>query len=234
VNDTRLYVALTSDLAEDTSGLLRPLTGLPLGVKVGLELFVRKGAVLIEELRDAGFPVFLDLKFHDIPFTVAGAVRSACSLEPEILNVHASGGLEMMRAAAGAKTGSTRVIAVTILTSMDSVDLELLGTSDSPIDLVTRLASAAWACGLDGVVCSPREASAVRSATDDRFLIVTPGIRPAGSAAGDQKRIMTPARAIRAGASALVVGRPITGASDPREAAMAILAEIDGALSNGS
>lgn len=234
MNDTKLYVALTSDLAEETSGLLAPLRGLPLGVKVGLELFVRKGPALIEELREAGFPVFLDLKFHDIPFTVAGAVRSACSLEPEVLNVHASGGLEMMRAAAEARTGGTRIIAVTILTSMDLPDLKLLGTTDTPLELVTRLASAARDCGLDGVVCSPLEASAVRSATNDRFLIVTPGIRPAGSAAGDQKRIMTPARAIRAGASALVVGRPITGASDPGKAAMSILAEIDGALSNGS
>jgi orotidine-5'-phosphate decarboxylase len=233
VNETRLYIALTSDFADDVT-LLEPLRGLPLGMKVGLELFVRRGPDLVRELGDAGFPVFLDLKFHDIPFTVAGAVRSACALGPEVLNIHASGGTEMMKAAAEARTGATRVIAVTILTSMDRGDLELLGTPDSPLELVTRLASSARDCGLDGVVCSPLEASAVRSVTDEEFLVVTPGIRPAGSAAGDQKRIMTPARAIREGASALVVGRPVTGAPDPRAAAESILEEIDSALAGGS
>ena len=137
----------------------------------------------------------------------------------------------MMKAAADARTGSTRVIAVTILTSLDSKDLELLGTADTPLELVTRLALAARESGLDGVVCSPKEASAVRSCTDDDFLIVTPGIRPTGSAAGDQKRVMTPSEAIRSGASALVVGRPITGAEDPRSSALSILGEIDQALS---
>jgi orotidine-5'-phosphate decarboxylase len=233
VNETRLYIALTSDFADDAAGMLSPLTGLPLGVKVGLELFVRKGPGLVRELRRAGFPVFLDLKFHDIPFTVGGAVRSACELEPAIVNVHASGGIEMMKAAAGARSGHTRVIAVTVLTSMDGSDLELLGTCCTPLELVSRLASAARDCGLDGVVCSPLEASAVRSSTDVDFLIVTPGIRPAGSDSGDQKRIMTPAMAIRAGASALVVGRPVTGAADPAAAARSILAEIDEALATG-
>lgn len=231
MSETRLYVALTSEFAEDTTGLLEPLAGLPLGVKIGLELFVKRGPVLLDELRSAGFPVFLDLKFHDIPFTVAGAVRAACRWQPEVLNIHASGGISMMKAAADSRSGSTKIIAVTILTSLDSEDLELLGTSDSPLELVTRLAIAAKESGLDGVVCSPKEASAVRSCTDDDFLIVTPGIRPAGSAAGDQKRVMTPSEAIRNGASALVVGRPITGAEDPRSSALSILGEIDQALS---
>jgi len=234
VSETRLYVALTSEFAEDTAGLLEPLAGLPLGVKIGLELFVKRGPAILDELRSAGFPVFLDLKFHDIPFTVAGAVRAACRWQPEVLNIHASGGISMMKAAADARTGSTRVIAVTILTSLDSEDLELLGTADSPLELVTRLAIAARESGLDGVVCSPKEASAVRSSTDDDFLIVTPGIRPAGSTAGDQKRVMTPSEAIRNGASALVVGRPITGAEDPRSSALSILGEIDQALSTGN
>jgi orotidine-5'-phosphate decarboxylase len=170
VNETRLYVALTSAFADDTGGLLDPLLGLPLGVKIGLELFVRKGPRLLDEIRDAGFPVFLDLKFHDIPHTVAGAVRSACLMEPDILNIHASGGVEMMKAAAGAREGRTRIIAVTVLTSLDPADLRLLGTSYSPLDLAGKLAVAARNSGLDGVVCSPLEASAVRNATDSSFL----------------------------------------------------------------
>jgi orotidine-5'-phosphate decarboxylase len=233
VNETRLYIALTSEFAEDATGMLAPLAGLPVGVKVGLELFVSRGPGLVRELSRAGFPVFLDLKFHDIPFTAGGAVRSACELGPAIVNVHASGGTEMMKAAAGARSGRTRVIAVTILTSMDGSDLELLGTPCTPLELVPRLARAARDCGLDGVVCSPLEASAVRSSTDGDFLIVTPGIRPAGSDPGDQKRVMTPAMAIRAGASALVVGRPVTGAADPAAAVRSILAEIDEALATG-
>ncbi len=230
MSDTRIYVALTSEWGNTARKLLEPLAGLPVGVKVGLELFVREGPGIVEELRSSGFPVFLDLKFHDIPHTVAGAVRSACALEPEIINVHASGGRAMMEAAAAARTGSTRIIAVTVLTSMDSDDLRLLGSTLSPLGAVEALAGAAMGAGLHGVVCSPLEAAAVRRNTSEDFLIITPGVRPSGSDAGDQKRTMTPCEAIRAGATALVVGRPITSAPDPAQAAEDILLEIRKAL----
>ncbi|PIE52507.1 orotidine-5'-phosphate decarboxylase [Candidatus Fermentibacteria bacterium] len=230
MSDTRIYVALTSSCGSDAREMLQPLLGCPVGVKVGLELFLREGPPIVENLKDMGFPVFLDLKFHDIPYTVAGAVQSACTLEPDILNIHASGGMQMMKAAAEAVTGKTKLIAVTVLTSMDSEDLRLLGSESEPLEAVVRLAGAAHRCGLHGVVCSPLEASAVRKATDDDFLIVTPGVRPAGSASGDQKRIMTPCDAVKAGATALVVGRPITAASDPGAAVKAILSEIEQAL----
>jgi len=233
MQETRLFVALTSEWGTEAAKAVEPLRGLPVGVKIGLELFVREGPGIVEDFREQGFPVFLDLKFHDIPFTVAGAVRSACALEPDIINVHASGGRAMMEAAAEARTGSTKVIAVTVLTSMDAGDLKLIGSTLEPLDAVTALARAAEDSGLDGVVCSPQEAGSVSCVTNEGFLIVTPGIRPAASEAGDQKRIMTPAMAIRNGATALVVGRPITGAPDPASAAGAILSEIEGALKRG-
>jgi len=230
MSETRIYVALTSDCGSDAERMTEPLRGLPVGVKSGLELFVREGPSIVERFRRMGFPVFLDLKFHDIPYTVAGAVRSACTLEPEIVNVHASGGIEMMRAAAEACTGRTRVIAVTVLTSLDSADLRLLGSSLGPLQVVEALAGAAADAGLHGVVCSPLEASSVRKATREDFLIITPGVRPSGTDPGDQKRIMTPFDAIRAGATALVVGRPVTGAADPALVVTGILTEIEKAL----
>jgi orotidine-5'-phosphate decarboxylase len=228
---TRLYVALTSSGGTAASGLLEPLRGLPVGVKTGLELFTRTGPDLVRELRAEGFDVFLDLKFHDIPHTVGGAVESACLLGPSIVNVHASGGAAMMRAAAAAASGSgTRVIAVTLLTSMDSTDLACMGVGLEPADLVVRLALSARDSGLDGVVCSPAEASAVRSACGSGFLIVTPGIRSAEDERGDQKRTATAFEAVASGADAIVVGRPVTGAQDPRAAALRILDEIGRAL----
>ncbi len=230
MSDVRIYVALTSDCGSDAMKMLQPLGGLPVGVKIGLELFVKEGPGIVKEIKDAGFPVFLDLKFHDIPYTVAGAVRSACLLEPDVINVHASGGRAMMEAAARACTGKTKIIAVTVLTSMDRNDLMLLGSEFSPLEAVASLAGAARESGLHGVVCSPLEASVVRETAGEDFVIITPGVRPAGSAAGDQKRIMTPFEAIRAGATSLVVGRPITGAADPALAAEAILREIEEAL----
>ncbi len=230
MSDARIYVALISDCGSDAMKMLQPLRGLPVGVKIGLELFVKEGPGIVEEIKDAGFPVFLDLKFHDIPHTVAGAVRSACLLEPDVINVHASGGRAMMEAAARACTGKTKIIAVTVLTSLDKDDLMLLGSEFNPLEAVVSLAGAARESGLHGVVCSPLEASAVRKTAGEDFMIVTPGVRPAGSAAGDQKRIMTPADAIRAGATSLVVGRPITGARDPAQAAKAILSEIEETL----
>lgn len=230
MSDVRIYVALTSDCGTSAMKMLNPLRGLPVGVKIGLELFVKEGPSIVKEIKDAGFPVFLDLKFHDIPFTVAGAVRSACLLEPDVINIHASGGIAMMKAAAAACTGRTKIIAVTVLTSMDKSDLMLLGSEFNPLEAVASLAGAARKSGLRGVVCSPLEASTVRETAGEDFLIITPGVRPAGSAAGDQKRIMTPFDAIRAGATSLVVGRPITAAADPALATEAILKEIEEAL----
>lgn len=230
MSDVRIYVALTSDCRSDAMKMLEPLRGIQVGVKIGLELFVKEGPGIVEQIRNAGFPVFLDLKFHDIPYTVAGAVRSACLLEPDVINIHASGGRNMMEAAAQACTGKTRIIAVTVLTSMDKADLQLLGSGFNPLEAVVSLAAAARESGIHGVVCSPLEASAVRKISGEDFLIITPGVRPAGSAVGDQKRVMTPFDAIKAGATSLVVGRPITGAAEPAIAAEAILQEIEEAL----
>ena len=185
---------------------------------------------------DRGDRVFLDLKFHDIPNTVAGSIASAAGLGVWMANVHASGGAAMMAAArksadeCAARTGTTPplVIAVTVLTSMDAPTLASVGVSASPLDQVVRLATSAQAAGLDGVVASPQEVTAIRSACGPDFLIVTPGIRggTATSGADDQHRTATPAGAMAAGSSYLVIGRPITGAADPRKAAEAILAEI--------
>jgi len=232
MSDVKLYVALTSDCGSDAMKMLKPLQGLPVGVKVGLELFVKEGPGIVGEIRNAGFPVFLDLKFHDIPYTVAGAVRSACLLEPDVINVHASGGRAMMEAAAGACTGKTRIIAVTVLTSMDKADLQLLGSGYDPLEAVVSLAASAQESGLHGVVCSPLEASAVRKNSSRNFLIITPGVRPAQAKSEDQKRVMTPGEAVRNGATSLVVGRPITASSNPAQAARSILQEIDTALAN--
>ena len=232
MNDTRLYVAVTSRETANMRALYEELSGLPVGLKVGLELFVKEGPSFLEEIRKAGFPLFLDLKFHDIPFTVAGAVKSACRFEPELINIHASGGFEMMKAAADAVTGKTRILAVTVLTSLSSDDLDYLGFKGEPSDLVKRMAVSAQKAGIHGVVCSPLEAALVRQATDSDFLIVTPGVRPSGASKDDQKRTATPFDAITAGATALVVGRPITQAESSRFAAESILDEITQALSS--
>jgi len=228
---TRLYVALTSDMGRTPSELLAPLRGLGVGIKIGLELFTGSGPGIVRELSSEGFPVFLDLKFHDIPHTVEGAVRAACALRPAILNVHASGGAAMMRAAAGAAAGTgVSVIAVTVLTSLDAPSLECMGWTLGPAGSVLRLAGMARESGMDGVVCSPLEAASVRQATGPGFFIITPGIRPAGAGAGDQARTATPAAAILNGADAVVVGRPISAAPDPRASATAILEELEEAV----
>jgi orotidine-5'-phosphate decarboxylase len=180
-----------------------------------------------------GLPVFLDLKFHDIPNTVADAVRAALALAPVMLTVHASGGAAMMRAAADAaeEAGANRplVLGVTVLTSLGADDLAATGLAGPVPDQVMRLARLAQASGLDGVVCSAREVAALRAECGAAFKLVVPGIRPAGAAAGDQKRTATPAEAIAAGADYLVVGRPVTGADDPAQAARAIIDEIEAA-----
>jgi len=226
----RVFIAVTSDCGSGATEIISPLRGLPVGIKIGLELFTREGPPIVERVRDLGFQVFLDLKFHDIPHTVEGAVRSACLLKPDLLNVHASGGTGMMRAAAGAASAGTKLIAVTVLTSLDSSDLALLAPGLTPRDASVRLAVAAHSAGLGGVVCSPHEVGPVREATCPGFFIITPGVRPADSSPDDQKRVMTPRGAIMAGADSLVVGRPVTGAPDPRRAALDILREVEEAL----
>ncbi|MEN8208332.1 MAG: orotidine-5'-phosphate decarboxylase [Candidatus Fermentibacteria bacterium] len=230
MSDTRLYVAVTSRETANMKALYKELSGLPVGLKVGLELFVKEGPSFLDEIRGAGFQLFLDLKFHDIPFTVAGAVKSACLFEPELINIHASGGMDMMKAASDAVTGKTRILAVTVLTSLSSADLDYLGFEGEPSVLVKRMAVSAKKAGIHGVVCSPLEASLVRQATDSDFLIITPGVRPSGASKDDQKRTATPFDAIMNGATALVVGRPVTQAPSPRAAAESILDEISQAL----
>jgi orotidine-5'-phosphate decarboxylase len=197
--------------------------------KVGMELYYAAGNSIVQQLRDRGFSVFLDLKLHDIPNTVAGAVRSVAQAGASLLTIHAAGGAAMMSAAAEAASApnSPRLLAVTVLTSMDATQLARIGITASPADQVLRLATLAQASGIDGMVCSAEEVATLRKETGPNTLLVIPGIRPTGSAVEDQKRIATPARAIAHGASMLVVGRPITRAHDPAEAARAILQEIE-------
>ncbi|HLU91056.1 MAG TPA: orotidine-5'-phosphate decarboxylase [Pedomonas sp.] len=204
------------------------------GLKLGLEFFCAVGPEGIRRVaEEAGLPIFLDLKFHDIPNTVAGAVRSVMALKPAILTVHATGGRAMLEAAGNAAREEAarlgceppKVVAVTVLTSMDAGDLNAVGVAASPADQVARLADLVRASGLDGTVCSPREVAAVKAAWPEAFTVV-PGIRPTGSAVGDQKRVMGPQEALEAGASVLVIGRPITEAADPAAAAEAIAAGI--------
>ncbi len=199
----------------------------PLWVKVGLELFLSEGPSAVARLRERGLHVFLDLKLHDIPNTVAGAIRAVLPLAPALLTVHAGGGAAMLRAAADAVAAShTRLLAVTVLTSMDSPALEGVGIAGGPMAQVERLARLAAGNGIDGLVCSPREAARLRAILPNVHL-VTPGVRPAGAAAGDQQRTATPFAALAAGAGQLVMGRPITASADPVAAYLAILAEIE-------
>jgi orotidine-5'-phosphate decarboxylase len=228
----RIFVALdTSDL-DKALALAGSLKGLVGGVKLGKEFFTAQGPAGVNAVTALGLPVFLDLKFHDIPATVTGAVGAALRMSPFMLNVHASGGETMMRAAAEAAelAGDDRplVIAVTVLTSMWSGDLMATGIDENIEEHVLRLSALAENCGLDGVVCSPREVAALRQALGPDFKLVVPGIRPAWSETDDQKRVETPADAIAAGADFLVIGRPITGADDPADAAKRIADEIGG------
>lgn len=238
MSDGRKRIAVALDASERGRILeLARLVGPEVGVlKVGLEAFCAHGPELVREVASIA-PVFLDLKLHDIPNTVGGAAAAAARTGASILNVHAGGGTEMMRAAGErAREAATaaglpvpRVIAVTVLTSLDAAALSAVGLAGTAREAALRLALLARQAGLDGVVCSPEEVEAIRSACGPGFLLVVPGIRPAGSAAGDQKRIATPGAAARAGADLLVIGRPITGAPDPAAAARAIAAEIDAA-----
>lgn len=198
-------------------------------VKVGKELFTRGGPAMVEQLVARGFDVFLDLKYHDIPNTVAAACRAAATLGVWMLNVHAQGGRPMMtaaREALGDAPDRPLLIAVTVLTSLSDEDLREIGYREDAAALVTRLARLTHEAGLDGVVCSAREAAALRTAEGAGFLLVTPGIRPADSTGDDQHRVMTPREALAAGADYLVIGRPITAAADPLKALQAIRSGI--------
>ena len=224
----RLAVALDHPDAYQAMKLVDSLGQTCQWFKVGMELYYAAGNDIIRQLRDRGFDVFLDLKLHDIPNTVAGAVRSATKAGASLLTIHASGGSAMMTAAAEAAKapGSPRLLAVTVLTSMDAAQLAATGITASPADQVLKLAKLARQSGIDGFVCSAEEVAAVRAATGPQTLLVIPGIRLAGAAIDDQKRIATPSQAIAQGASMLVVGRPITQAKDPAAAAEDILNEI--------
>lgn len=194
-------------------------------LKVGLETFLRDGGVAIDAVRMSGCQLFLDLKLHDIPNTVAGAARSIAHFEPTYLTVHALGGAEMI-AAAVRELPNTRVTAVTILTSMDDSSLRSIGIEDSALDAAVRLATLAVAAGAGAIVCSPQEVAAIRAAVPADVHLITPGVRPAGADSGDQKRIATPQQAIADGADIVVIGRPITAAADPAHAAAVIGASL--------
>ncbi|NBC50040.1 MAG: orotidine-5'-phosphate decarboxylase [Gammaproteobacteria bacterium] len=233
---TRIIVALDFASAEAALALADRLDPAQCRVKVGKELFTRAGPAVVEQLVSRGLDVFLDLKYHDIPNTVAGACAAAADLGVWMLNVHAAGGLAMMQAARErlAQTAAAPLlIAVTVLTSLDTDDLAAIGCAGSPRDRVQTLAELALQAGLDGLVCSPQEVAVLRERFGPQPLLVTPGVRPADTASGDQKRTMTPAEAIAAGADHLVIGRPITAAPDPMAAVEAIRAELS-ALTAGS
>jgi orotidine-5'-phosphate decarboxylase len=229
----RLIVALDVPDAAAAGSFVARLEGTCQWFKVGLELFVAAGPAVVEPILKRGHSVFLDLKFHDIPNTVAGAVRSAASLGVHMITVHAAGGPAMLEAARTAIEGlphPPELLAVTVLTSMDFAQRAAVGLDRSPATQVELLARMALAQGYRGFVCSPREVANLRAVTGPEGILVIPGIRPAGAEIGDQKRIATPDEALRAGASYLVVGRPITQAPDPAAAADAILKEIAEAI----
>ncbi len=220
-----IYVAIDTpdmDRARAIAAAVKRHAG---GLKLGLEFFCHNGRNGVMELAELGLPIFLDLKLHDIPNTVAKAIQALAPITPAVLTVHAAGGRAMLEDAKASAPAETRVVAVTVLTSLDSEDLSSIGVRSDNHEQVERLAALAKDAGLDGIVCSGNEVAAVRRKWKDGFFVV-PGIRPHNSHAGDQKRVMTPRGAIDAGASILVVGRPITGAADPALA----LREIAGTL----
>lgn len=223
----RLIVALDTvdaDQARSWADAVAPHAGL---LKLGLEFFLANGAAGFRGI--TGVPIFLDLKLHDIPNTVAGGVRAVLPLRPRMLTIHAAGGAAMIQAArqaAGANADRPMILAVTVLTSLDAAALQAVGVAASPAEQVLRLGRLAVEAGADGLVCSPQEVAMLRQALGPAVKLVVPGIRPAGSAAGDQARTMTPSNAVAAGADWIVVGRPITGAADAGAAAAAIAAEI--------
>ena len=220
-----VYLALDLPQLDAAKALAQKVKAHVGGFKLGLEFFCAHGHHGVHEIAHLGLPIFLDLKLHDIPNTVAGAMQSIHVLEPAIVTVHASGGRAMMEDAKAAAGSGTKVVAVTMLTSLDERDLERTGVSGNAHDQVMRLATLAHAAGLDGIVCSGEEVAAVHRNWRDGFFIV-PGLRPAGSAIGDQKRVVTPRQARDDGASVLVIGRPISRAEEPATAARAIEATL--------
>lgn len=229
MSQSPIIVALDFDQPQAALALADQLDPQTVRVKVGKELFTRSGPVVVEQLVDKGFQVFLDLKFHDIPNTVAGAVRSAAALGVWMVNVHASGGRRMMEAAVAALADVPQrplLTAVTVLTSMGAEELRELGVSASPAEQVVRLAALAQQCGVDGVVCSAQEAPLLRERCGADFRLVTPGIRPANAQQDDQTRVVTPRDALALGVNDMVIGRPITQAPDPVAAVAEILRQL--------
>jgi len=234
----KVFVPLDTPSLDVALGWVSRLKGTVGGLKLGLEFFGAQGPEGLRKVAATGMPIFLDLKFHDIPNTVAGAVASVTPLAPFMMTIHAGGGQAMMRAAVdaaretAAKAGVARpkLLGVTVLTSLDDSDLHAAGVAGSVESQVVRLARLAQDSGLDGVVCSPKEIVPIRRVCGPGLILLVPGIRPSGAAPGDQKRVMTPREAADAGATYLVIGRPITDAPDPREAALAIAAALDAAV----
>jgi len=220
-----IFVAIDTPDLDRALTIVEAVRGEAGGVKLGLEFFSAQGPAGVRRIGELGLPLFLDLKLHDIPNTVAKAVEALAPLEPAILTVHASGGHEMLFAAKRAAPPSTKVVAVTLLTSLDEGDLSDFGIDRSPAEQVTRFAWIARDAGVDGIVCSGTEVRQARAAWPNGFFVV-PGIRPAGADVADQKRVVTPARALEDGASILVIGRPITGAADPAQAMREIAASV--------
>lgn len=222
-----IICAVDTPDAAKAQALAGQLHGSVGALKLGLEFFVANGAEGVRMVSESGMPIFLDLKFHDIPNTVSGAIKSAGGMDIFMLTVHTAGGHAMMKAAADAAQEVAAVmikkkplvVGVTVLTSLDEKDIASVGVGGTVQDQVKRLAELAQKSGLDGIVCSPHEITAIRKTCGENFKLIVPGIRPAGSDAGDQKRVMTPKEAVEQGADYLVIGRPITGASDPKQAA---------------
>jgi orotidine-5'-phosphate decarboxylase len=220
-----IFVAIDTPVLERARSLAEQVRANAGGVKLGLEFFSANGPVGVASILGLGLPVFLDLKLHDIPNTVAKAVEALGPLEPAVLTVHAAGGRAMLEAAKAAAGPATKVVAVTVLTSLDGEDLKSIGVQSEPREQVERLAELARSAGLDGIVCSGAEVGAAKAAWPNGFFVV-PGVRPPGSDVSDQKRVVTPRQALEDGASILVIGRPITGSSDPAAALRDIAATL--------
>jgi orotidine-5'-phosphate decarboxylase len=221
----RLIAAVDTPSRSEADALVQRLAAVPSWIKIGLELFCAEGPTIVRDYTARGHAVMLDLKLHDIPETVARATSRVASLGAGLLTVHAGGGRAMLDAAVGS-AGETRILAVTVLTSLDDADLAEVGCHGPVGELVKRRAELAVRAGCHGIVASPHEVASVRAVVPHEFLIVTPGVRPAGTAAGDQKRVMTPKQARTAGADLVVVGRPLRDAPDPAAAARAVVAEL--------
>ncbi|HZU51861.1 MAG TPA: orotidine-5'-phosphate decarboxylase [Sphingomicrobium sp.] len=220
-----IFVAIDTPQIDRAIAITKAVRGHAGGVKLGLEFFAAQGRGGIETIAALGLPVFLDLKLHDIPNTVSKAVEAIAPLKPAILTVHAGGGEAMLRAAKKAAPAGTKVVAVTVLTSLDEADLACTGVASAPSDQVVRLAMLARDSGVDGVVCSGAEVANVRGLWPEGTLVV-PGVRPGGTQSADQKRVVTPREALESGASVIVIGRPITGASDPARAIVEIASSL--------